>query len=163
MFRVFAVLFAMTVAASAAEAQQAQNVERTQHADWTRECGAPAGTNQRLCVLSQVVKDQQGKPIVAAQVVKPPNGQPAILRFLAPLGIWLRPGVEMNIDGGSRTKLEYEICNEQSCMAQMQLSQGLVNAMKRGSAANITLRSIRRQKLDLKVSLRGFTAGYNAL
>ena len=48
-------------------------------------------------------------------------------------------------------------------MRKSSLSAGKVNAMKRGSKAVIGMQNIRRQKLNLNVSLRGFTAAYGKL
>jgi len=169
----FRTLFAAIVAAVGiasltlpASAQQGEQLETTAFGDWSRECGMPPGATQKLCQLTQWVKNPNGgERIVGAVIIKAQGQQQAaaVLRFIVPLGIWLRPGIDFNIDGKSSAKLSYEFCNAKGCIAQMPLSAGQVAALKRGANANISIRSIRRQKLDLKVSLRGFTAGYDSM
>jgi invasion protein IalB len=157
-------LIASSIGALPASAQQAQqNVERTQSGDWSVECvqNPQAG---RLCRMVQNVKDpKNGNPLMEVVVAKPPNQSGVILSLRAPLGVWLRPGLTFGIDGGKADSVNFEFCLKGGCLAQIQLSAGKVNAMKRGSKAVIGMQNIRRQKLNLNVSLRGFTAAYGKL
>jgi invasion protein IalB len=59
--------------------------------------------------------------------------------------------------------VNFEFCLKGGCLAQVQLAAGRVNAMKRGSKAIVGMQNIRRKKLNLNVSLRGFTAAYGKL
>jgi invasion protein IalB len=157
-------LIASSICALPASAQQAQqNVERTQSGDWSVECvqNPQAG---RLCRMVQNVKDpKNGNSLMEVVVAKPPNQSGVILSLRAPLGVWLRPGLTFGIDGGKANSVNFEFCLQGGCLAQIQLSAGKVNAMKRGSKALIGMQNIRRQKLNLTVSLRGFTAAYGKL
>ena len=157
-------LIASTFGALPAAAQQAQqNVERTPSGDWTVECvqNPQAG---RLCRMVQNVKDpKNGNSLMEVVVAKPPNQTGVILSLLAPLGVWLRPGLSFGIDGGKADQVQFQFCLKGGCLAQIQLSASKVNAMKRGSKAIVGMQNIRRQKLNLNVSLRGFTAGYGKL
>lgn len=157
-------LIASSIGALPASAQQAQqNVERTQSGDWSVEClqNPQAG---RLCRMVQNVKDpKNGNPLMEVVVAKPPNQSSVILSLRAPLGVWLRPGLTFGVDGGKADRVNFEFCLKGGCLAQIQLSAGKVNSMKRGSKAVIGMQNIRRQKLNLNVSLRGFTAAYGKL
>jgi len=168
MIRFVMPLLAMCLLAAPAGAQQTtpqqpqQNVERKQNGDWTVECVQDAQA-RRLCRMIQNVTDKDGKPLMQVVVAKPPEAQSALLTVIAPLGFWLRPGLSLAIDGGQANRLAFEFCLKEGCLARVPLSAGMVNAFKKGSAASISLQTIRRQKLDLNVSLRGFTASYGAL
>jgi invasion protein IalB len=155
-------LCALTVPASAQ--QQLQNIQKSTSGDWSVECGTLPGGGQRICSMNQVAKNpKDGKPLLRAVVFRPPGGKAAILRLIAPLGIWLRPGIGFSVDGGSKNNLNYDFCQPSGCMTQIALSSGLVSAMKRGSKARLTIQNIRRQKLNLSISLRGFTAAYDGM
>lgn len=147
-----------------AMAQQAQeNVERSQSGDWSIECvqNPQAG---RLCRMVQNIKDpKNGNPLMEVVVAKPPGQQDAILSLRAPLGVWLRPGLTISVDGGRADNVNFEFCLKGCCLAQTKLSTGKINAMKRGSKAVVGMQNIRRQKLNLPISLRGFTAGFGKL
>lgn len=169
MMRTLAVVFALSLLAAPAAAQQQQqqqqNVERSTNGDWTVECVTDPNSGRRLCRMLQNVPDPKtGKPLMQVVVAKPPgaNGQ-ALLTVIAPLGVWLRPGMSYNVDGGAANKLNFEFCLKEGCLARSPLSAGLVNAFKRGSSVRMSLQDIRQRKLDLSVSLRGFTASFGAI
>ena len=163
-FALAAGLTAGAFGALPAAAQQAQqNVERTPSGDWTVECvqNPQAG---RLCRMVQNIKDpKNGNLLMEVVVAKPPNQPNAILSLRAPLGVWLRPGLSFSVDGGKSDRVNFEFCLKGGCLAQVQLAAGRVNAMKRGSKAIVGMQNIRRKKLNLNVSLRGFTAAYGKL
>lgn len=170
MTRIFAAAIAFCLASAPALAQQQgqpqqlQNIEKSQKGDWTLECGTAPQNNQRICQMSQIVKNpKDGKAIMQAAVLKPPGDRPAIMRLVAPLGVWLRPGIGLSIDGGAPTTVGFDFCLREGCIAQIPLSPALVNGLKRGSSATLIIQNIRRQKLDLTVSLKGFTAGHDSL
>lgn len=160
-------LLALGLAASPASAQQQpaapQNVQRTTNGAWTLECGENPQRG-RICQMVQNITDKgTGKPILQAVVHKLAGPDKPVLSLVAPLGVWLRPGLQVKVDGGEATRIAFETCSRAGCVAHMQLSAGLVNALKRGSNAAITMQDIRRQKADVPVSLSGFTKSYDAL
>ena len=171
MFRFVTPLLALCLLAAPVAAQQqnqnpsAQNVERTKHGDWTVECRT-LQNGGRFCQMGQNLNNPStNKPLMQVVVGIKRNdtqSQP-FLQVLAPLGIWLRPGLEFSIDGGQPTRLAFETCLKVACVAEMALSEGLLSAMKRGAKATVVMRNIRREKLEVPVSLSGFTASYNAL
>ncbi len=155
---------AMAQQAEQQQPPQLQNLKKTQNGDWTLECGEVPGNNQRICQMTQVINNPKtGKAIMQAVVIKPPGSPSAVMRLIAPLGVWLRPGVGFNVDGGSAETVQFDFCLREGCIAQIAVSTGLANAMKRGSRGQISIQNIRRQKLDLAMSLRGFTASFDSL
>jgi len=170
MIRYLTPLFALCLLAAPASAQQQQpqqqpqqNVERTTNGDWTVEC-VQDNQKRRLCRMVQNVADPNTKKALLQVVVaKPPEGDQALLTVIAPLGVWLRPGLELAVDGGAANRLAFEFCLKEGCLARMPLAAGMVAALKKGSAASIAIQNIRRQKLDVKVSLSGFTASFGQL
>lgn len=162
------VLAALCLAAAPAAAQQQQppaqqNVERTRNGDWVVECGQNAERG-RICQMVQNITDKgTNKPILQAVVHKLAGPDKPVMSVVAPLGVWLRPGIAIKVDGGNPTRLNFETCTRAGCVAHLQLSTGLVNALKRGSKAAVTLQDMRRRKADVPVSLAGFTKSFNAL
>ena len=167
MNRFFAGFLALGLLATPAVAQQQQpqppNVERTKNGAWTVEC-VKNQQGQRLCRMVQnVVHPKTKKPLMKVFVDKPSGPGDAQLKIIVPLGIWLRPGLEFSIDGGSASRMAFEFCLEEGCLARLNLTAGLVSALKRGSGGKVALQNIRRQTLNLTVSLSGFTKSFNAL
>lgn len=114
-------------------------------------------------MVQNVMDPNTQKPLMQVVVAKQPGSTEALLTVIAPLGVWLRPGLNFNIDGGAASQLNFEFCLKEGCLARMRMAAGIVSAMQRGSNANLSVQNIRRQKIDLKVSLSGFTKSYGAL
>lgn len=171
MIRFFSALVAVCILATPAIAQQnkpqqLENVTREKSGAWTVECGTIPQNKTRICQMQQVVNDPKTKkPAVQAAILKSrgDKGPAALLRLITPLALWLRPGINMTIDGAGGDRLAFEYCLRDGCVAQLALSAGKVNALKRGSNAQLVVQSIRRQKVTLTLSLRGFTAAYGKL
>ena len=156
-------LLGAPVAAQQAPPAEQQNVERKPSGDWTVEC-VKNQQDQRLCQMVQNIPDpKSGKTLMQVVVAKPADAKSPLLTVIAPLGVWLRPGLEFSVDGGQANALAFEFCLKEGCLAQLELTSGLASALKRGTSINIGLQNIRRQKLELKVSLKGFTAGFDML
>lgn len=165
MFRLLVPALAFCLMATSAGAQQPQldNITKTKNGDWTLECGTVPQNNARLCYMVQFSKvPESPRPIVTA-VLQPAKGKDPVFQVIAPLSVWLRPGVEISIDGGAKTNLGFEYCLRDGCYALMPMSKGFVEAMKKGTSASVVLRSIRRQALEVKISLSGFTKSFNGL
>lgn len=146
-----------------AQAPAQQNVERTKNGNWTVECG-DAQNRGRVCQMVQNITDKKsGKPILQAVVHKLAGPDKPVMSLVAPLGVWLRPGLAIKVDGGEPSRIAFEACSRAGCVAHIQLSVGLVNALKKGTSAAVTMQDIRRRKADVPVSLSGFTKSYNAL
>ena len=69
------------------------------------------------------------------------------------------------MDGSQGRRYPYTFCAAIGCVARFGMSQADVNAFKAGNAATLTVVPARApdQKVQVKVSLNGFTAGFNAL
>jgi invasion protein IalB len=102
----FIALTVLTFPAVAQQQQQLTNIQTSQNGDWTMKCGDLPNSG-RLCEMTQVINNpRDGKPVMQAAVIKPPGEQGALLRFIAPLGIWLRPGLSLSIDGAEGQNMD---------------------------------------------------------
>lgn len=131
--------------------------------DWTAQC-EPIGESQQVrCYISQsLVTKDEGKPLMGiaiGYVVE--NDQPAMLVRL-PLGVFLRPGIALQIDGGEQKNYPYERCDPSGCVAGVPMTEALVAAFKAGNKAVITFHN-GQKPIPLPVSLNGFTAGFDSL
>ncbi len=169
MFRLVSAALALGLLATPAAAQQQQqqqleNVTKTQNGDWALECGSPQGSTARVCLMTQDLKNpKDGNSVMRVALIKPAKGPDALLRVVAPLGVWLRPGVQLSVDGGAKQELAFDFCFREGCIAQIPLSAGLINQMKRGSSGKVVIQDIRRRSVDLTLSLQGFTKSFDGM
>ena len=119
--------------------------------DWQAICD-PQG-----CRLAHsLVAAQSETMLLMARVF---DGDVPTLVLPAPLGSFLKAGLQMSIDGGAPRTLAYEICDEFGCHAGVPLDDGLLRDFKRGLKADIAFADGTQQQVTLSISLVGFTKG----
>jgi invasion protein IalB len=142
---------------------EVMEVVRSTHGDWEVRC-EPNGDN---CFLYQLALDANNSPVAEISIVKlPESGEAAAgVTVVTPLGTFLIPGLGMQIDSGQGRQYEFAFCSQVGCFARFGLTTESINAMKRGRAATLRVAAVQAPDtpIDLRVSLTGFTAGFDAL
>jgi invasion protein IalB len=142
---------------------EVMEVVRSTHGDWEVRC-EPNGDN---CFLYQLARDANNSPVAEISLVKLPEGGEAAagVTVVTPLGTFLIPGLGMQIDSGQGRQYEFAFCSQVGCFARFGLTTESINAMKRGRTATLRVAAVQAPDtpIDLRVSLTGFTAGFDAL
>ena len=84
-----------------------------------------------------------------------------IFQVAVPSGRYIPEGIKVQVDSGNTNTLPYSLCLPDRCLAEIQLSEGLVNALKAGGELTLTSTNFRAAKNPVKVSLKGFTAAFD--
>lgn len=151
--------------------QPGQLYARETHGDWQVHCvkapeDAPEGTKES-CGLYQLLNDEAGVDIAEINLRRLPKGGKAAagVDFASPLGSLLTAQVVMRIDSGKAKRYPYNWCERLGCFSRFGLTHGEITNMKKGVTAKITIAAISDPKkpINLKMSLKGFTAAWNAL
>ncbi len=133
--------------------------------DWQIEC-LRTTLEADPCRLVQILLDQ-GNPTVRVEVVALPEGSPApaVATFYSPLETLLSEQLALSVDGGPQSKHMFNYCTPQFCIAQVPFASNAVTAFKRGNVAEAAIVPLQApdQQAKLKMSLTGFTAGYDRL
>lgn len=155
-----ALLGVMAIHPAPALAQEEQTFD-----DWTLSCGTPQGAEEQICQIGQIVKNKESqKPVLAAVVVKVPGTRDAVMRFTVPLGVILPPGIRLNVDDSEEIgRAPYLVCTPQGCTGIWKLEDQAVAAFKKGLHLKVVVMDGEQRPIAVAVSLRGFTAAYNAL
>ncbi len=153
------------------EPQPGQLYVRETHGDWQVHCvkaaeDAPEGTKE-VCGLYQLLKDGDGIDVAEINMRRLPKGGKAAagVDFASPLGSLLTAQVVMRIDSGKAKRYPYNWCERLGCFSRFGLTQGEINNMKKGIKATFTIAAISDPKkpITLDMSLKGFTAAWNAI
>ncbi|MES1940562.1 hypothetical protein T5B8_09971 [Salinisphaera sp. T5B8] len=145
--------------ATAAFAQDSGKVETFQ--DWEVRCPEQG---DGACEMTQLVNSpDNGKPILRVVMGYPPEVDTAAMVFILPLGTRLAPGVQFQVDGDQPRRFPFQICLEQGCRADFPVDDALRNKLRSGSKATVSLIGPRGDRIDLKVSLQGFTNADNRI
>lgn len=133
--------------------------------DWELRCLRTEVAEDDPCQMYQLMDDGEGVPVAEFSLFRlPGSGQAkAGATVIVPLETSLQDQLTIRIDGGTAKRYPFLFCNTLGCYARIGLTADDVAAFKRGTQAAITIIPARApdQKVDLLLSLSGFTASYD--
>lgn len=128
--------------------------------DWELVCNSQNSEN--TCRLQQAQAVNGGKDVVFLfNVIS--QGKANVGLISTPLEVYLPAGISLRVDKGKTRQAAFETCNLSGCHAGFQLDAQLLSALKSGAVLTATLMDTKSTKIDVAVSLKGFSAGLNAL
>ncbi|NKB53294.1 MAG: invasion associated locus B family protein [Rhizobiaceae bacterium] len=139
---------------SAASAQQA-GVQ-----SWAKICSKVGETD--ICNVKYDVITNTGQLVTGVNLLQSKGKtKRRIFQVAVPSGRYIPEGIKVQIDNGNTNTLPYSLCLPDRCLAEIQLSEGFVNALKAGGELTLTSTNFRAAKNPVKVSLKGFTAAFD--
>ncbi len=134
------------------------------HGDWAVQC-VKVESGVAPCQIAQQVKDAEGFPIAEVILFQLPEGSPAVMggSIVTPLGTLLTAQLSFGIDGAAAKNYPFNWCENVGCVSRVGFTAEELTALQAGQQAVMTIRSINNnQPITLFLSLKGFTAAYNA-
>ena len=154
-----------TAPAANGEPQVGQTYAKSTQGDWTLRC-MKTQNGKDPCELYQLLKDKDGASVAEASVL-PMTGQvAAVITFVSPLETDLQAGLGLQIDQGKAARYPFMLCAPVGCISRIGLTDAELAPMKKGNTASVTLLPFgapKDQMVGLNLSLKGFTAGMDAL
>ncbi|MGI9366420.1 MAG: invasion associated locus B family protein [Rhizobiaceae bacterium] len=140
---------------SSAQAQQ-----QAPAPSWVKVCSKIGETD--ICNVKYDVISSNGQLVTGVNLLqsKGENSR-RIFQVAVPSGRYIPEGIKVQIDQGNVNTLPYSLCLPDRCLAEIQLSDALVKAMKAGGEVTLTSTNFRAAKNPVKVSLKGFTAAFD--
>lgn len=149
---VVGLLCANLVPASAQQTQAPQG--------WFKACSKQEDVD--ICNVQNIVTAATGQLVTGLSLIELKGKvNRKVFQVTVPTGRLVPPGIGLQIDGGKAQKLDYVICFPDRCVAEVQLSDQLVAAFKKGSELQLTSINFQNQANPVKVSLQGFTGAYD--
>ncbi len=129
-------------------------------ADWVKIC-SKTGDND-VCNVQFNIVTPQGQLVTSVNLFQLKGKvNRRIFQVAVPAGRSIPQGINMQIDKGRANTLPYSLCFPDRCIAEVQLSDGLVKALKGGGEITLTSTNFRRAKNPVKVTLKGFTKAFD--
>lgn len=132
--------------------------------DWEMVCFKTEAESDP-CSLVQVLVDATGNPTAEVSLFRLSSSGQAVAGFtvVVPLETSLPAKLTIAVDGAPGKQYIYSFCNTIGCVAQIGLTQADVDSFKRGVKAAVSLVPAQApdQVVSLKMSLKGFTKGYD--
>ncbi|MBU9699426.1 invasion associated locus B family protein [Rhodobacteraceae bacterium HSP-20] len=133
---------------------------------WEQRC-VKSGTDADPCQLYQLLKDASGNSVAEIGMFSLPEGGQAAAgaTIIAPLETLLTGGVRIGIDEAEPKIYPFTFCSQVGCVARVGFTAEEVAAFKAGNKATLTIvPAVAPDKtVALEISLKGFTAGYDAV
>jgi invasion protein IalB len=119
------------------------------------------------CQLYQLLVDKEGNSVAEISLFDlPPGGQAlAGASFMAPLETLLTANLKISVDTGKTRIYPFAYCTKVGCVARIGLTADELAAFKKGVLAVLTIvpAAAPDKVVDLELTLKGFTAGFEAV
>lgn len=119
------------------------------------------------CQLYQLLKDGSGNSVAEISLFALPEGGQAVAgaTVIVPLETLLTANLAIAIDGTQPKVYPFTFCAPVGCIARIGFTGDEVNQFKKGAKAVLSIVPAQApdQKVSLDISLKGFTAGFDAV
>jgi invasion protein IalB len=150
-------LTAFAVSAFSAGRALAQDAAAQPPQGWFKVCAKQEDND--ICNTQNIITADSGQLLTAISLIDVKGKvNRKIFQISVPSGRLIPPGVGLQIDKNKPTKVEYGICFPDRCIAEAQLSNELVAALKKGGELTLTSINFQNKPNPIKVSLSGFAA-----
>jgi invasion protein IalB len=144
--------------------QPGQTYIREVSGDWSLEC-LKVEEGEEPCQIFQTLTDGEGNQVANMRIFKLPAGAQAEAGALVavPLETLLTAQLTITVDGAQAKRYPFSVCDRQGCYARIGLTAEDIASYKRGASATVTLVPFVApdERVEVKLSLSGFTAGYD--
>lgn len=139
---------------------------RETYGDWALRCIRAQDASEQ-CQLYQLLLGPDGTPISEVSLLPLPNGGNAAAGavVVVPLETQLTEQLTLRVDGSEGRRYDFDFCNPAGCVARFGLTAAQVDQFKAGVTGTLEIvpAAAPDQRIELTMSLSGFTAGYTAL
>lgn len=140
---------------------------RGESGDWLFRCLKADEGAVDPCQLYQLLNDANGNSVAEISMFPLPGSGRASAgaTIVAPLETLLTQQLTVSVDGGAARRYPFTFCNTAGCVARVGFTSEEVAQFKRGNQATIVMvpAAAPDEKVELTVSLNGFTAGFDNL
>lgn len=119
------------------------------------------------CQLYQLLKDDKGNAVAEFSMFNLPAGGQAVAgaTVIVPLETLLTENLVLTVDGGKAKVYPFTFCSTIGCIARIGFTSEEVDQFKKGASATLSIVPVVApdQRVNVSLSLKGFTAGYDAV
>lgn len=157
LFRPAIAAAALLVATSLPAAAQPQPGQK--FGDWTVGCDPAEGG--QVCYIAQSLQNEANESVLVG-IARPPQADPQFL-VRVPLGVILTEGLGVRIDEQEPIRLPFMQCMPNGCQIVVPIEAETVDRLKAGNTLHISFVLPGTDRIVAPFSLKGFTAGFDAL
>ena len=128
---------------------------------WVRVCQKSKDNEKEGCSIKEDVVAENGAFLASLAVQEVTGSERRQLIITTPLGMAIQAGLLIRIDSEKVLPAKFGTCLVNGCFAGLDITTDMVNGMKKGKNAFITVRNIQGAALDLTVPLTTFAKAYD--
>jgi len=149
------------------DSELGQSYFAEEHGDWQIRCIRVEEGQPEPCQLYQLLVDEGDSPVAEVTLFDVPNEGEVVAgaTIVTPLDTLLSPQLRMRVDDGPVLRYPFSFCQPVGCFVRLGLTAGDIESFRAGAEAVITIVPLQApdQTVDVVMSLRGFTNGFEAL
>lgn len=134
--------------------------------DWQFRC-IQTENAEDPCQLYQLLLDASDNPVAEISIFTVSGNEKIVggATIVTPLETLLTTNLRLAVDGGEASIYPFSFCRRNGCFSRLGLTPADIARFRAGVGALVTIvpAAAPDQRVDLKASLSGFTAGWNAL
>lgn len=150
---------------ASADPQVGEPYLREEFGDWSLRC-LRAEEGPDPCQLYQLLLDVEGNAVAEISMFPLPEGQTAVAgaTIVAPLETLLTEELTLSVDGTASRRYPFTFCNQAGCVARVGFTAEEIAEFKGGNSAQLSIvpAAAPDERVELVISLSGFTAGYDS-
>ncbi len=131
---------------------------------WVKLCMKNEQTqNKEICLINhEGLEPNTGMVLIAAAVrkVEGEDKLQLLVRVPTAYALVMPAGVQLKIDEGQPIQLQYAICFPTSCQVQLELTNELLEQMRKGKQMVVAAMNIQQKTMGFPVPLTGFAKAY---
>ncbi len=139
---------------------------KTTQQSWQVKCLRPIkkdAASKEQCFMVQENADEDDPSISASIVILETAPKSFSIRITVPLGVFLPKALKLKIDDKDVGSVPYIYCFAAGCLVESTMPDILTDKFKKGQTASLTFFAANQQKLEMPISLSGFTKAYKIL
>lgn len=148
---------AVALGAGSAPALAQQNENNA----WVKICTTNPESQKTLCLVTQELRTSQGQFLASLALREVPGEARRTLLASVPVGMVLKPGVAILVDGQNPVQVPYSICFPNACYAEMTIDDAFIERLKRGGKLQMVTYNQTGKQVQFDMTLIGFTAAFD--
>ncbi|SDN03975.1 invasion associated locus B family protein [Vreelandella arcis] len=133
------------------------NVTTESFQDWEVRCQRNAESPTPCAMVQLVTQPGSDQPLMQVVLDYPPQIDGPVMSFFVPLGVRLSAGMQLSVDDGEPIQFPYQVCQAQGCRADAPIEPSMLQQLRSGTTATLSMIDPRGERMDLDISLIGFT------
>jgi invasion protein IalB len=135
----------------------------TDFGDWKMECVDAASAAVPCQVIYRGLSPDQKQVVMVISLAYAKSAKETKIQMALPLGFAVQPGVTIDLGNGYAGLVQVSRCTAQGCLVDGAAAPEMIDAMEKGKAGKIAIKTVEGATINLPFSLGGFSDAFEAM